>query len=83
MNAVSCGFSQEESTGPLEATINNLQREIQRKGVEAQELQRRWIGFQIELVELQNKNNKLSESLATFNCKHTVVFQKRRRLGQQ
>ncbi|GMH42071.1 hypothetical protein BSKO_09990 [Bryopsis sp. KO-2023] len=74
---------EDESTGPLEATINNLQREIQRKGVEAQELQRRWIGFQMELVTLQNENNKLSESISTLNCKHTVIFQKRRRLEQQ
>lgn len=79
-----CYFShQDESTGPLEATISNLEREIQQKGVEAQELQRRWVSFQMELVTLQNENNKLSESMATLNCKNAIVFQKKRRLEQQ
>ena len=35
-----------EETGPLEATIKNLQREIDTKGQESRELQRRWIGCQ-------------------------------------
>lgn len=43
----------DEETGPLEAVIRNLQREIDTKGVESQELQRRWIVYQTELVQLQ------------------------------
>lgn len=35
-----------EETGPLEATVRNLQREIDKKGQESRELQRRWIGCQ-------------------------------------
>ena len=42
-----------DETGPLEATIKNLQLEIEQKGVESQDLQRRWIGYQTELVALQ------------------------------
>lgn len=40
-------------TGPLEATIQNLQREIDHKGYENRELQRTWISQQAELVTLQ------------------------------
>jgi coiled-coil domain-containing protein 40 len=46
-------------TGPLEATINNLQKEIDVKNSESNQLQKRWIGFQTELVNLQNENNKV------------------------
>eukprot|EP00879_Flechtneria_rotunda_P026155 GHRR01027865.1.p1 GENE.GHRR01027865.1~~GHRR01027865.1.p1 ORF type:complete len:129 (-),score=28.84 GHRR01027865.1:854-1240(-) len=41
------------NTGPLEATINNLGKEIDAKGKEGQDLQRRWIAKQTELVALQ------------------------------
>lgn len=36
-----------EETGPLEATIKNLQREIDTKGRESGEMQRRWIAAQV------------------------------------
>jgi hypothetical protein len=41
------------NTGPLEATIHNLGKDIEAKGREGQELQRRWINRQTELVALQ------------------------------
>jgi hypothetical protein len=41
------------NTGPLEATIHNLGKDIEAKGREGQELQRRWITRQTELVALQ------------------------------
>lgn len=41
------------NTGPLEATIHNLGKEIEHKTKDGQELQRRWIGKQTELVALQ------------------------------
>ena len=44
---------EDEETGPLEAVIKNVQREIDNKGFESKELQRRWIGYQTELVTLQ------------------------------
>lgn len=72
-----------EETGPLEATIKNLQREIDTKGGESKELQRRWIGYQQELVGLQNDNGGLTETLARLRAEHTVLFQKKRRLEQQ
>ncbi|KAK9829105.1 hypothetical protein WJX72_003917 [[Myrmecia] bisecta] len=72
-----------ENTGPLEATINNLNREIVRKGEEGRVLQRRWVGWQTELVGLQIENNKLAETLQRLKSEHTVMFQKRQRLNQQ
>jgi hypothetical protein len=41
------------NTGPLEATVASLSREIESKGTEGRELQRRWINRQTELVALQ------------------------------
>lgn len=67
-----------EETGPLEATIKNLGREIDTKGSESKELQRRWIGCQQELVGLQNENGGLTETLARLRAEHTVLFQKKR-----
>ncbi|KAG2423494.1 hypothetical protein HXX76_015242 [Chlamydomonas incerta] len=72
-----------EETGPLEATIKNLGREIETKGAESKELQRRWIGYQQELVGLQNENGAMTETLARLRAEHTVLFQKKRRLEQQ
>ncbi len=43
----------DEETGPLEAVISNLQSEIEVKGTESNDLQRRWITYQTELVTLQ------------------------------
>lgn len=74
---------EEDSTGPLEAVIRNLQREIDLKGVESKELQRRWIGYQTELVALTNENAQLSENVARMKAEHTVLFQKKRRLESQ
>eukprot|EP00877_Chromochloris_zofingiensis_P014228 jgi/Chrzof1/9059/Cz03g34170.t1 len=71
------------NTGPLEATINSLTKEIELKGVEGKELQRRWIARQTELVALQIENNKLAEALARRKAEHTVLTQKRHRLEQQ
>ncbi|GFR48625.1 hypothetical protein Agub_g10540 [Astrephomene gubernaculifera] len=72
-----------EETGPLEATIKNLQREIDTKAQESKELQRRWINYQQELVSLQNENGVLTETLSRLRAEHTVLFQKKRRLEQQ
>jgi len=69
-----------EETGPLEAVIKNLQREIDTKGQESQDLQRRWIGYQTELVTLQNENATLAETVTRMRAEHTILFQKKRRL---
>lgn len=48
-----CCRAEAINTGPLEATIHNLGKEIDFKTKEGQELQRRWINKQTELVALQ------------------------------
>eukprot|EP00775_Hariotina_reticulata_P007189 gene7189-7403_t len=75
------------ATGPLEATIHNLGKEIEHKTKEGQELQRNWITKQTELVALQADNNSLTEALARNKAEVTVLNQKRirveRALSQQ
>ncbi len=61
------------SAGPLEATINSLQHEIDAKGLQGRDLQRRWIQHQTELVALQNENASLTEDVARLKAEHTVV----------
>jgi len=46
-------YTEAIATGPLEATIHNLGKEIELKTREGQELQRSWITKQTELVALQ------------------------------
>ncbi|KAJ9514439.1 hypothetical protein QJQ45_012419 [Haematococcus lacustris] len=74
------GNMEDEETGPLEATIKNLQREIDTKALESKEMQRRWIAAQTELVGLQNENQALSVTVTRLRAEHTVLVQRRRRL---
>lgn len=74
---------EDENVGPLEATIKNLQKEIQQKTVEGKALQRRWIQFQTQLVAVVNENNQLEEKTARQKSEHTVVQQKRARMEKQ
>ena len=80
MDSAACG---PDPAGPLEATINNLSREITHKNDEGRTLQRRWVQWQSELVALQADNNRLGEAVLRLKCKHTVAAQKRKRLAQQ
>ena len=70
-------------TGPLEATVNKLRGEIQGKGGGGRELQRRWVGWQTELVQLQQENNRLAQDLQRLKAHHTITNHKRTRLRQQ
>lgn len=63
--------------GPLEATIRNVQRELQTKEVEGKELQRHWIVLQTELVARQNENGKLTESQARLASSFSILYQKK------
>lgn len=66
-----------ELTGPLEATINNLIRELQRKDLESKDLQRHWINLQTELVARQKENSELSEQHARLSSHFSILFQKK------
>jgi chromosome segregation ATPase len=52
-----------ENLGPLEATIAHINKELETKATEGKEMQRRWVGFQVELVALVAENNTLSEAV--------------------
>ncbi|KAL4448619.1 hypothetical protein ABPG75_005838 [Micractinium tetrahymenae] len=70
-------------TGPLEATIVNLQREIAAKAAAGRDLQRRWIGVQGQLVALQAENAEAAEAVAAMRAQQAVMQQKRARLNGQ
>lgn len=69
--------------GPLEATINNLSRELVKKDVEGKDLQRHWINLQTELVAKQNANSELSESHARLTSNFSILYQKKVSLEQE
>ena len=71
------------AAGPLEATINNLTRELQQKDVEGKELQRHWINLQTELVAKQNDNNALTESHAQLTSNYSILYQKKAGLERE
>ena len=71
------------TAGPLEAVVTNLTREIQGKGEEGRELQRRWLAWQTELVELHSENNRLGQDLQRLKASFTITHHKRTRLRQQ
>ena len=68
------------AAGPLEATINNLTREIARKGDENRELQRRWMSQQLELISLQTAAARDAEALQQLRAEHSVLSARRARL---
>ena len=73
---------EDENTGPLEATIKNMNREIEIKARESKDLQRRWVGFQTELVALVNENNNMTEKVQRLKAEKTILGQRRVRLNQ-
>jgi len=81
--AAAHGGDDEESMGPLEATVRALQSEIAAKAVEGKVLQRRWIGFQTQLVEAQAGNQALEERVARQKAEGTVVRERKRRTEAQ
>jgi len=74
---------EDENTGPLEATINNLNREINQKNLESKELQRHWLNYQSELVQLMADNTKLEETVARLKSEYNVISQRCQRVDRQ
>jgi chromosome segregation ATPase len=72
-----------ENLGPLEATISHVTKELETKATEGKEMQRRWVGFQVELVALVADNNGLSEAVQRLKSERTVMTQRRNRLNEQ
>ncbi len=69
------------SSGPLEATIANLQREIAAKAAAGRDLQRCWIVVQGQLVALQAENSEAAEAATAMGAQQAVMQQKQARLN--
>eukprot|EP00455_Lapot_gusevi_P048339 TRINITY_DN6659_c0_g3_i1.p1 TRINITY_DN6659_c0_g3~~TRINITY_DN6659_c0_g3_i1.p1 ORF type:complete len:906 (-),score=334.81 TRINITY_DN6659_c0_g3_i1:228-2891(-) len=74
---------EDENTGPLEATIKNLTKEIASKVQECDEMQRNWIKGQTELVDLMNQTNQQQEKVSELSATKTILGQKRMRVETQ
>mmetsp|Transcript_13470 Transcript_13470/g.20409 ORF Transcript_13470/g.20409 Transcript_13470/m.20409 type:complete len:984 (+) Transcript_13470:157-3108(+) len=74
---------QEENFGPLEATIRNLEKEIDAKTKENEQLNKNWIRNQSELVNIIMDVEKKVAQIKDLKSQITVLTQKKRRLEGQ
>lgn len=74
--------SEEESLGPLEATIKNISRQIEAQTKESEMLKKSWIKAQSDLVEIIQKIEETNTQLRDTKSKQTVLQQKKMRLDQ-
>ena len=72
---------EEENLGPLEATIHNMQKEIERMRSESAELQRQWLQGQIHLVAMVTKIDKQRLALRQDEGRQTVLVSSKVRLN--
>lgn len=72
---------QDENTGPLEATIKNLKKEIRNTAKDSGERQREWIKTQTELVGLVSSTSIQAEDVQELKSRKTILEQKRLRLS--
>jgi hypothetical protein len=70
-------YTEAINAGPLEATIHNLGKEIEHKTKDGQELQRRWIGKQTELVALQVGEGQEAGVCQSAGCFCWLMFSRR------
>mmetsp|Transcript_5691 Transcript_5691/g.21472 ORF Transcript_5691/g.21472 Transcript_5691/m.21472 type:complete len:911 (-) Transcript_5691:660-3392(-) len=71
---------QEENYGPLEATIKNLEKEIDSKTRDNEQLKKNWTRNQSELVELMNAVDELENQIKDLHSQNTILTQKKMRL---
>lgn len=76
------GAGEDDSLGPMEATIKNMTREAETIEKESKELQRRWVGRQTELVGVVNENNELAEKTQRLKAEKAILTRRRARLDQ-
>eukprot|EP00753_Platysulcus_tardus_P018560 PLAT6916.1.p1 GENE.PLAT6916.1~~PLAT6916.1.p1 ORF type:complete len:923 (+),score=651.50 PLAT6916.1:76-2844(+) len=77
------GDMEDENTGPLEATIKNLSKQISAKLGEIEEMKRAWLRTQTELVATTNDSESVAGELHELSARETILVQKRMRLDQQ
>ena len=76
------GAGEDDSSGPMEATIKNMTREAETTEKESKELQRRWVSRQTELVGTVNENNELAEKTQRLKAERAILTRRRARLDQ-
>eukprot|EP00743_Colponemidia_sp_Colp-15_P001752 GILK01001913.1.p1 GENE.GILK01001913.1~~GILK01001913.1.p1 ORF type:complete len:909 (-),score=261.49 GILK01001913.1:118-2775(-) len=72
---------EDENTGPLEATIKNVNKQIAEKEEQCQAMQRDWIKKQTQLVAYQHDIGKQAEVVQDLNTKKTLLTTKKIRLN--
>ncbi len=71
---------EEESLGPLEATIKNISKQIEAQSKESELLKKSWIKAQSDLVDIIQKIEETNTQLRDTKSKQTVLTQKRMRI---
>jgi len=70
----------DEIASPLEHTIHHLSKELKASKEKCDELQKKWIAKQTELVQLVNDTMKEQDVVTNLNCRSTILYQKKIRL---
>ena len=76
-----CG-GDEEPTGPLEATIKSLMKEIEQETTDIRGLQREWLLKQTELIKTISQTNAIQEKDSESTARLAILRQKLLRLVQ-
>jgi len=75
--------TEDQHTGPLEATINNLHKEMASTEKAVGEKQREWIKLQTELVAVTAESQAVAEEARELESRETIFSQKRLRSSNQ
>ncbi|TPX77613.1 hypothetical protein CcCBS67573_g01099 [Chytriomyces confervae] len=75
--------SQEESMGPLEATIHNVSKLVEQKERDCMQLQQFWMRAQNELVSTSKKSNSLQEEMSDLKMRLAVLSRKKAVVNNQ
>ncbi|PHJ22551.1 m protein [Cystoisospora suis] len=70
----------DESTGPLEAKIKSMRKQITAKSKEGADMQSRWMKKQTELIIIQNKTSAVEEEISARQDEQLILQQKKIRL---
>jgi len=74
------GVEDEEAMGPLEASIKNINKEIDKEDVECERLQREWLRDQTLLVQIASETDVVNDESNELRAKSNIMNQKRVRL---
>jgi len=74
------GVEDEESSGPLEAMIANLKKNLDTNQAESLELQREWLTSQTALVNATAEKEAVTDAIQELSSRVTITSQKKARL---